>query len=153
MVIWSSLVPYGPVWSDTVPYRLVRSCMVLYGPLCSCGVLLGPVQFHIVKYIPLWSCMVPYCSVWSPMVLYGPVWSCMVPYDHLWSCMVFEILSSPIALLSPESYKILADFVSLADNISFFIMISETISKCQLFKHIQHIYKTDMKQNCSEGLL
>ena len=38
----------------------------------------------------------------------------MVPYDPLLSCMVFEILNSPIALLSPKRYQILADIESFA---------------------------------------
>ena len=42
------------------------------------------------------------------------VWLCMFPYDPLWSCMVFDILNSPIALLCPVRYEILADIESFA---------------------------------------
>ena len=75
----TNMVPYCPIWSSTVPYGL------LWPPM--------------VPYSPLWLCMVPFILVWLCIVLYGPVWSYMVPYDPLWSCMVFEIFSSPIAVL------------------------------------------------------
>ena len=71
----------------------------------------------------VWFCMVPYVLVWLIIIPYGPVWSFMVPYDPLWSCMVFEILSSPIALLSPVRYQILADIESFA-----FLFLFECIS-------------------------
>ena len=41
------------------------------------------------------------------MVMYVPLWAPMVLY-------VFEILSSPIALLSPVRYQILANIESFA---------------------------------------
>ena len=72
----------------------------------------GQVWSHMVPYGPLWSCMAPYGSVWSYMFWYGYVLSRMVVYDTLWSCVVFEILSSPITLLSPVRYQILADIES-----------------------------------------
>ena len=66
----------------------------------------------------------PYIPVGSPMVLYGPicsgmvmnclVWLCMFPYDPLWSCIIFEIISSPFALLCPVGYQTLADIESFA---------------------------------------
>ena len=87
------MVPYGPLWSPLIPYGPVWSCMVPYGPIWSRMVTYGHVWSHMVPYGPVWSSMVPFC----------PVWSLMVPYDPLWFCMVFEILSSPFALLSPVS--------------------------------------------------
>ena len=53
--------------------------------------------------------MVPYVQVMNCLV-----WLCIFPYDPLWSCMVFEILNSPIALLCPVRYQILADIESFA---------------------------------------
>ena len=50
------------------------------------------------------------------MFRYGYLLFHMVPFKvvfgPLWSCKVFEILSSPIALLSPVRYQILADIES-----------------------------------------
>ena len=43
----------------------------------------------------------------------------MVPYDSIWSCMVFDILSYPIALLSPARYQMLADIESFALLLGF----------------------------------
>ena len=68
----------------------------------------------MVPYRPVWFSMAPHVPIGLSIVLYGPIWSCMVPYDPLWSCMVFEILSSPIALLSPKRYQILSDIESFA---------------------------------------
>ena len=90
------MIRYGPVRSSLVPYVSLSSCMVLYGPVCS-----------IIVYCPVWSCMVVYGPLWSPLVLYG-----------LWN------LSSPIALLSPKRYQILADIESFA----FFFLLMLKVS-------------------------
>ena len=55
----------------------------------------------------------------------------MFPYDPLWSCMVFEILNSPIALLCPVRYEILADIESFA-----FLFRLSSVLRLSLFLRI-----------------
>ena len=69
-------------------------------------VMYGPIWSHIVLYALLWLCIVPCGRIWSLI---------------LWSCKVFEILSSPIALLSPVRCQTLVDIESLA-----FLLITPT---------------------------
>ena len=105
------MVSFAPVWHCMVPCGPYSP---IYGPVWSCMVPHGPMQSSLVLYGSLWFRMIPYIPVWLWIVLNGPIWSCLVPYDALWSCKVFEILSSPIALLSPVRYQILADIESFA---------------------------------------
>ena len=125
--ICSLMVPYGPVWLPMVWYGLIWSCMVLYGPIGFSMVLYGPICFCIFPYVLVWLCVVP-C---------GPVWSCMDPYDPLWSCMVFEILSSPTAILSPVRYQILADIESFA-FLFLFIRTSKIYLRLWMFLGFWH---------------
>ena len=80
-IIWSHIVPYGPILSLMVPYGPVWFRMVQYGPVWS----------SMVRHGALWSCMVQNGPVRSCMVLhggYGPIWSGMVPYGPIWSRIV-----------------------------------------------------------------
>ena len=72
-VIWSCLVPYGPVWC----------CMVTYGPIWSPIIPCGPVWSPRVPFGPLGSLMVPLCQVSSPQVLYGLLLVHMVLFGPL----------------------------------------------------------------------
>ena len=105
------LVLYSPLCSTIVPYVLKWSCTVPYGPVWSPMVSYCPLWSHMV---PVWFCMVLYGPVCSGMFMNRPVWSCMYPYDLLWYCMVLEMLSSPIAPLSPVRCQNLANIESFA---------------------------------------
>ena len=101
-LVWSFMVPYGPVWfpygpvcsrmvdgalwSRMVQFRLVWSFMVPYGPVLFSY---GPVCSRIFLYGPVLSYMVAtrFCLTLS-LVSYGLIYACMVLFFHIWYFLV-----------------------------------------------------------------